>query len=644
MNAGLGMGATPQGFGFGLPTAVPAAPNGAALPVDAANAEVLKGRFAALLAAIELGSEAGADVAGEDAQTALPTRNGAASSSTAPALAPNGSPAKRTSARNVESVAREFANAAGAVLRESEGRATSSARTTPELARFREWIVEMTAPRQADATTMTSQEQASVAELLAAAEAQPAEELDVAELMNSFADVLVRPTPTEPAAAAAFTAANVAATPALPRNASAELHASASTNRAVRSSDVAVRDLDALHPELKIRVERVVTRMQEEFGHTVEVVETVRSQARQNALYAQGRTAPGEVVTWTRDSLHRHGQAADLRVDGSWSNPEAYARLQQVAQEEGLSTLGPRDAGHVEWRTAGDTGTRQDHHRQSQVEAAVRTAVPTRSDAAAAATVANVAEVARVARVARPAAVADVAQVGRATRRHIEHREVQGRNAAREAEPSDSQAVAGVETAAAGVESASSQMQASTSQDGSNTQSNTHAHGGPQAVTHSAAPASTPDAPIGPPTGDRVVPSSTQAERIDRIDALDETRRQQPMQSITLRVEDAQGQDHRIRVDMRGNEVHADITAASGAQARAISDALPELRQRLGAQGLETSGVQVRTWLTDSAPSGERSAQRDGQQQQQQQQQSHRDPRQSHQAPRHWYDAEGDSV
>jgi hypothetical protein len=140
--------------------------------------------------------------------------------------------------------------------------------------------------------------------------------------------------------------------------------------------------------------------------------------------------------------------------------------------------------------------------------------------------------------------------------------------------------------------------------------------------------------------------AGSQIQRIEDIDALDDARRGQPLQSITLRVEDAEGQDHRIRVDLRGGEVHADITAASGSQARAISEALPELRQRLGAQGFDTAAVHVRTWLSDQPSNGERSTpQRDGQHQRQDhhQQQSDRNPRQSHQSPRPWYDVEGET-
>lgn len=108
------------------------------------------------------------------------------------------------------------------------------------------------------------------------------------------------------------------------------------------------RDMDGLDPALRTRLERVVDRMEQEYGYTVEVVETLRTQERQDALYAQGRTASGPVVTWTRQSKHLHGAAADVVIDGGWTNAAGFERLARVAREEGLRTLWPRDPGHIE--------------------------------------------------------------------------------------------------------------------------------------------------------------------------------------------------------------------------------------------------------------------------------------------------------
>jgi peptidoglycan L-alanyl-D-glutamate endopeptidase CwlK len=41
---------------------------------------------------------------------------------------------------------------------------------------------------------------------------------------------------------------------------------------------------------------------------------TFRSQAEQEALYAQGRTKPGKVVTWTKHSEHTKRTAFDIAI------------------------------------------------------------------------------------------------------------------------------------------------------------------------------------------------------------------------------------------------------------------------------------------------------------------------------------------
>lgn len=44
------------------------------------------------------------------------------------------------------------------------------------------------------------------------------------------------------------------------------------------------------------------------------ITETYRSQARQSYLYAQGRTRPGKIVTWTLNSNHKSRRAWDIAV------------------------------------------------------------------------------------------------------------------------------------------------------------------------------------------------------------------------------------------------------------------------------------------------------------------------------------------
>jgi peptidoglycan L-alanyl-D-glutamate endopeptidase CwlK len=73
-------------------------------------------------------------------------------------------------------------------------------------------------------------------------------------------------------------------------------------------------NLKGVHPLLVKVVQRAIQISKVDF----KVIEGVRTPARQKQLYAQGRTAPGQKVTWTLNSNHfvnpktGHGHAVDL--------------------------------------------------------------------------------------------------------------------------------------------------------------------------------------------------------------------------------------------------------------------------------------------------------------------------------------------
>lgn len=63
------------------------------------------------------------------------------------------------------------------------------------------------------------------------------------------------------------------------------------------------------------------------------VIEGLRTKERQAELYAQGRTKPGKIVTWTMKSKHIDGLAVDIapiNSDGSidWND---FVKFQQVS-------------------------------------------------------------------------------------------------------------------------------------------------------------------------------------------------------------------------------------------------------------------------------------------------------------------------
>jgi peptidoglycan L-alanyl-D-glutamate endopeptidase CwlK len=88
-------------------------------------------------------------------------------------------------------------------------------------------------------------------------------------------------------------------------------------------------------------------------GVEVRIGEVRRSMDRQRALYAQGRTAPGPVVTWTLQSKHVRGRAFDFDfVDpADQDDPDAWDFAGEIGQRLGLvwgPELGIPDFRHFE--------------------------------------------------------------------------------------------------------------------------------------------------------------------------------------------------------------------------------------------------------------------------------------------------------
>ena len=78
------------------------------------------------------------------------------------------------------------------------------------------------------------------------------------------------------------------------------------------------RSLDALHPIFRHSLKAWLDEVEARVPHVeMRVTETRRTHARQAWLYSQGRSgqyADAPTVTWTMDSRHRWGLAADLAM------------------------------------------------------------------------------------------------------------------------------------------------------------------------------------------------------------------------------------------------------------------------------------------------------------------------------------------
>ncbi len=358
----------------------------------------------------------------------------------------------------------------------------------------------------------------------------------------------------------------------------------ASANMVPPTGDVTtpVRDTDALVPEFRSRLERVIARMKSEYGQDVQVVETVRSQDRQDFLFAQGRTRAGDVVTWTRDSAHTRGEAADVTVDGAWTNAEGFARLQRIAREEGLRTLGLRDPGHLELPrdgqsldAASDTATAIDRRNAATVSGTARVA-----------SIASVASVASIARVASANSTPDI-------------------SASRQGAPLAAYAAAGARTQADANRSgdtrtnddrASSTDRGSVRERGTGNAPDatafTTAAPMPSLTTNNTHPIVRNAAPAGAASADRV--SDLQQQRDDAPAAA--------LSRMTLDVDGADGTKQRITVDLRGNVVDTHISTDT-VTADQLRMRTAELQDALTARGLESDSVRVTS--TKSIDSGE---------------------------------------
>lgn len=356
--------------------------------------------------------------------------------------------------------------------------------------------------------------------------------------------------------------------------------------RSAGDVNTAVRDADALAPAFRARLDRVIDRMRDEFGHDVQVVETVRSSERQEHLYAQGRTRPGPVVTWTLDSAHLSGEAADVIIDGQWHNPQGYTRLHVIAQEEGLRTLGMRDPGHLELRGSASHGEHAAALNGEGVAANTRTS----TDATRAATIASTGGVAAVARVASVARVAQVAQVAR----------VGSSGLARDTRApatSTPDTVPGATVRTAALASATArqgdQHGGGTSRDSRDAES--------RPVRASALDNLSAVGALSP-TATRILDGDTlkvtmpvgsdSASRAEAIAVLREDAPVRALSSLTMQLDSPDGPEQ-VRVTLRGGVVDTQVTTSSGALADRLRMQTADLQDALGRHGLDTEKVKV---------------------------------------------------
>jgi D-alanyl-D-alanine dipeptidase len=366
-----------------------------------------------------------------------------------------------------------------------------------------------------------------------------------------------------------------------------------------------ITSVDALDPELQDKLARVMSRMQEETGKTVTVGETLRTQDRQNALFAQGRQTPGDVVTWTQNSKHTQGRAVDVTVDGG--NAEAYQTLQRIANEEGLRTLGAIDPGHLELRGNGpkldvsslipaapaDANGQGQSFGQSQGQNQLG--------------IARIADVARVAGVAHVAPVASVAPVADvAVAQPVAAQPVAAQTVA--AQPVMNKPAPGVQTAPmtasaeVAANAAALRVAAARSGNGGNAfgqsaQKDSDDTKGDSANGYAAfnQNLSTRDhsSSFSVPSVGAAVGSDAAARAEQLMSVMDATPARQ-LSTLTMSLDNPNGTSDKIHLSMRGATLDTTIATSDNRVAQLLNAKSDELSKALSKDGIELRELRVR--------------------------------------------------
>lgn len=127
------------------------------------------------------------------------------------------------------------------------------------------------------------------------------------------------------------------------------------------------RNVKELNPLCQILLNKAIEEIKKE-GIKPLVVETYRSQARQDYLYSVGRTLPGAKVTWTQSSIHTKRNAVDVipqrRIDDKmtaiWNANDKETKkiiffMQKYGFEAGANWSSSPDSPHFQIKGVSDT-------------------------------------------------------------------------------------------------------------------------------------------------------------------------------------------------------------------------------------------------------------------------------------------------
>lgn len=114
------------------------------------------------------------------------------------------------------------------------------------------------------------------------------------------------------------------------------------------------RKIEDLHPYVAGLCKKFIAACKKE-GIDVLITSTYRDNESQNALYAQGRTKAGRIVTYAKagESWHNFRLAFDFvpikNGKAMWNDARAFKRCRQIGEALGLEGL-DFEMAHLQWR------------------------------------------------------------------------------------------------------------------------------------------------------------------------------------------------------------------------------------------------------------------------------------------------------
>lgn len=96
-----------------------------------------------------------------------------------------------------------------------------------------------------------------------------------------------------------------------------------------------------LHPKFRQLAQNFIEDAENQLGITLRIVQGLRTFAQQQAIYNQGRTTPGEIVTKAKagQSYHNYGIAIDVvpLIDGKMDWEYSFEKLVPFAANYGIT-------------------------------------------------------------------------------------------------------------------------------------------------------------------------------------------------------------------------------------------------------------------------------------------------------------------